>query len=267
MRTPTSIKVDVLPTLQVELLSRAAYSVRDPVSSYSLGIALERQQGIHAIGTDRRTDFDTWAGTLALTPPGVDVFSESESGGEYLIVRWSAGASPHVDDQTSRRHQWIPHGPALRRAHALRRLLLADQRDLLALEQATLTLVHLERGHIVTPDAHMRATYRLVLDRISAQFDQPLTIAQLAASVGKTPLLFLREFAKLVGVTPHAFIVEARLQAARAMIQRDLAPLSMIAADCGFAHQSHMGAAFRKVIGQTPGQYRATWKTRTGGHP
>jgi AraC-like DNA-binding protein len=253
--------------MQLELLSRTAYSVRDPVSTYSLGMALERQQGVHAIGTDRRTDFDTWPGTLAFAPPGVDVFSESESGGEYLVVRWSSVAAPHFADHATRRHQWIPHGLALRRAYALRQLLLADVCDALALEQATLALVHLERGQTVMPNARMRETYRRVLDRISAEFNLQLTIAQLAASVGKTPLLFLREFTTMVGVTPHAFIVQARVQAARAMIQQDLAPLSIIAADCGFTHQSHMGVAFRKVLGQTPGQYRATWKTleRHGG--
>jgi AraC-like DNA-binding protein len=247
--------------MQLELLPRAAYSVRDPVSTYSLGMALERQQGVHAIGTDRRTDFDTWPGTLAFAPPGVDVFSESERGGEYLIVRWAAGAAPHCADHANRRHQWMPHGAALRRAHALRKLLLAEVIDPLALEQATLALVHLERGPTVRPDAQMHVSYRLVLDRIAAEFDQPLTIAQLAAAVGRTPVRFLREFVTLVGVTPHAFIVEARVQAARAMIQQDLAPLSSIAVDCGFTHQSHMGAAFRKVLGQTPGQYRATSKT------
>jgi AraC family transcriptional regulator len=46
------------------------------------------------------------------------------------------------------------------------------------------------------------------------------------------------------------------VQAARAMIQREDKPLSSIAADCGFTHQSHMGTAFRKILGQTPGEYR-----------
>ncbi len=58
-------------------------------------------------------------------------------------------------------------------------------------------------------------------------------------------------------MTPHAYIVETRVQAARASMRRDKAPLAIIAADCGFTHQSHMGVAFRKVLGQTPGRYRA----------
>lgn len=242
---------------QAALLPCAPYSGRDPLSRHTLGVALQRQQGVHAIGTDRRTDFDTWPGTLAYTPPGVDVFSESATGGEYLVVRWCAEATAH------QRLEWHAHQAALRGALVLRQLLLAPARDALAVEQATLRLIGLPRGETAAPDARLRATYRRVLDRIAAEFDQPLTIAELAAAENTTPLRFLREFSKMVGMTPHAFIVETRVQAARAMMRREAAPLSFIAADCGFAHQSHMGTAFRKLLGQTPAAYRAAILSRS----
>jgi AraC-like DNA-binding protein len=240
----------------VALLPGAPYSACDPVHQHALGVALQRQQGVHAIGTDHRTDFDTWPGTLAYTPPGVDVFSESQTGGEYLIVRWTAGAAEAEGlDGIPMRRQWPAHRSALRDAHCLRRLLLAGERDELAIEESVLQLMNLERGQEMPPLPHLRPAYRRVLDRIAAEFDQPLTIAELAIAEDKNPLLFLREFSKVVGMTPHAFIVECRVQAARAMIQREDKPLSSIAADCGFTHQSHMGTAFRKILGQTPGEY------------
>lgn len=243
--------------LRVELLPGTAYSVRDTPCFHSMGMALQRQQGVHAIGTDHRTDFDTWPGTLAYTPPGVDVFSESETGGEYLVVRWTCAAGVEIDEAANRRHQWIPHAAALRCATHLRRLLLASERDELAVEQAMLALLTVERKKMARLDQQLRAAYGRVLDRIASEFDQALTIAQLAASVDRTPLAFLREFTSMTGMTPHAFIVETRVQAARASMRRDKAPLAIIAADCGFTHQSHMGVAFRKVLGQTPGRYRA----------
>lgn len=247
--------------MRVELLPGQPYSVRDAACEHALGVALQRQQGVHAIGTDRRTDFDTWPGTLACTPPGVEVFSESQTGGEYLVVRWTSTAVDEVDKvdtAANRRHQWTGHAAALRRASHLRRLLLAAQRDELAVEQATLAFVNMERRKIAVPDRQLHATYARVLDRIAAEFDQALSIAQLAASVNRTPLAFLREFTKMTGITPHAYIVETRVQAARASMRRDDVPLSIIAAECGFSHQSHMGVAFRKVLGQTPARYRAT---------
>lgn len=250
-----------LPGLQVQLLARAPYSASDPVQGNALGIALERQRGVHAIGTDRRTDFDTWPGTLSHTPPGVDVFSESATGGEYLVLRWDATDAPVSPERISH----VGHSTALQTAQSLRRMLLAAEPDALAIEQAALVFLqhHQQPSKPVpsTPREQLRPIHARVLDRIAADFAQPLTIADLAQGEGRTPLQLLREFARFTGMTPHAFIVETRVQAARRMIQHDTATLAEIATDCGFTHQSHMGLAFRKVLGMTPGQYLAQCKT------
>lgn len=200
---------------------------------------------------------------LAYAPPGVEVFSESQVGGEYLVLRWTSGSCMKAAGTAQGRIHWSGRKQALQAAHHLRRLLLNAEQDALAIEQAALAFMSLERRIAPPPSQGMRATYARILDKILAEFDQPLTIAPLALSEGKTPLGFLREFTQVIGLTPHAFIVETRVQAARAMMRRNAAPLSVIAADCGFAHQSHMGVAFRKVLGQTPGHYRASL---SGGH-
>jgi AraC-like DNA-binding protein len=240
----------------VELLPSLPYSACDPRSQHSLGVALQRQQGVHAIGTDRRSDFDTLPGTLAYTPQGIDIFSESQTGGEYLVVRWSADADVCFDAISPQRRQWHGHAFALRSAQQLRRHLLATAQDQLAIEQLVLELISFRKKNTTATSPQLRSTYTRVLDRISAEFDQPLTIAGLAAHEKKNPLLFLREFSSVMGMTPHAFIIEHRVQAARAMIKKGDMPLSLIAAACGFTHQSHMGMAFRKILGQTPGEYR-----------
>ena len=250
-------------TPQAQLLSRSPYSTVDPARTHALGIALERQRGVHAIGSDRREDFDTWPGTLAYTPPGVDVFSESETGGEYLVVRWSDEGAPLTTSHSSsgQRLYWTGHARALQAARRLRALLLmAPSPDALAIEQATLDFVgQMEQLAPACPtgqaDARLRTVYGRVLDRIGSDFAQPLTIAELAQAEGRAPLQFLREFTRLVGVTPHAFIVETRVQAARAMMRHGAESLASIALDCGFSHQSHKGTAFRKLLGQTPRQY------------
>lgn len=261
-QAPRPAAVDRPTGPHAQLLSRTPYSASDPVHAHALGIALERQRGVHAIGTDRRKDFDTWPGALAYTPPGVDVFSESETGGEYLVVRWDGDsvelASRHGREE---RAHWTAHAPAWLAARHLRSLLLAPAPDALAVEQATWNFVSLMEPRrrparrAVSAEAPLRATYGRVLDRIASDFAQPLTIAQLAAAEGRRPLQFLREFTQLVGLTPHAFIVETRVQAARAMLRAGSESLASVALDCGFSHQSHMGAAFRKLVSQTPRQY------------
>lgn len=248
------------PGLEVQLLGRAAYSSHDPTRLHSLGIALERQQGVHAIGSDRRVDFDTWPGTLARTPPGVDVFSESATGGEYLVVRctdahWAQWLDDGLQQPLTRRIVKPGQRAALRIAHHLRQLLLCTEKDTLALEQAALCFMA-QQCALPSPRVEtLRSVYRPVLDRIAADFGQPLGIAQLAQTVQRTPLRILREFTELLGMTPHAYIVETRVQAARDRMQVDGDSLACIAHDCGFSHQSHMGTAFRKHLGVTPGQY------------
>lgn len=264
-QTPCPAAIDRTAAPHAQLLGRSPYSASDPVHTHALGIALERQRGVHAIGTDHRKNFDTWPGTLAYTLPGVDVFSESEIGGEYLVVRWE-GDSVELSNFPGReeRAQWTARGAQWIAARNLRSLLLAPAPDALGIEQATwdfLGQMEQRRNtarHGARGEAPLRAVYGRVLDRIAFEFAQPLTIAQLAATEGKQPLQFLREFTQLVGMTPHAFIVETRVQAARAMLRAGNESLAAVALDCGFSHQSHMGTAFRKLLRQTPRQYASS---------
>jgi AraC-like DNA-binding protein len=66
----------------------------------------------------------------------------------------------------------------------------------------------------------------------------------------------VRGFAKLTGLTPHAYVVQKRLDAARHLIGRGIS-LADAAVACGFADQSHFTRAFVRRYGLTPGSYAA----------
>jgi AraC-like DNA-binding protein len=239
----------------LQLLPRAAYSVCDPAQSLTLGVTLERQQGIHAIDSDRRVDFDTLPGVLAFTPVGVEVFSESASGGEYLLLRLDEQFANEMLPAVSQRVQSAGDRRALTLAREIRRLLLTPQPDLMALEQTALGLI--DQAPVRTQHGPDAKAFAPVLDQIAEQFHEPLTLDQLAATYGHNELRFLRDFTRVMGLTPHAYLVEVRLQAARRMIEHTDLPLASIALDSGFAHQSHMGSIFRKHLAMTPSQYRS----------
>lgn len=241
--------------LCLQLLPRAAYSACDPVRWASLGITLERQQGVHAIDSDRRVDFDTYAGVLAQTPVGVDVFSESARGGEYLVLRLETTLAQQLLPASTGRVQASGQRRALQQAMALRRLLLAPRADRLALEEAAMGFIAQANAPILPSKVEAGALSQ-VLDRIGDEHHQPLSLAQLASTYGHDALRFLRDFTQVIGVTPHAYLVQVRLQTARCLIEQTDQPLASIALEAGFAHQSHMGSAFRKHLGMTPGQYR-----------
>lgn len=244
--------------LCLQLLPGAPYSARDPVQSQSMGVTLQRQRGVHAIGSDRRVDFDTWPGVLACTPAGIDVFSESAQGGEYLVLRWRGAALTDAPEANSleRRVETAGHRQALALALRLRRLMLDTQADPLALEHSALALLSLRPVCKEAPRDTARVDMARVLERIACQFGQGLTLEQLAADEGLPVLRFLRDFTQATGMTPHAYIVETRVQAARSMLLKADRPLADIACACGFAHQSHMGSVMRAALGMTPTQYR-----------
>ncbi|KTT18136.1 AraC family transcriptional regulator [Pseudacidovorax intermedius] len=79
-------------------------------------------------------------------------------------------------------------------------------------------------------------------------------LAELAREAGLGRYQFLRGFARATGLTPHAYLVQRRLQRARRLIGHGL-PLADASAACGFADQSHMTRAFVRSFGLTPGAY------------
>lgn len=251
---------DISSSIQVTLLPRSAYCARDNPTLASLGIALERQTGVHAIGSDKRRDFDTWAGALAYTPPGVDVFSESTEGGEYLVLRWRD--DEENGDSPSRRLERVAPPAVMRQALMLRRAMFGeDQAAVRALVQQLLCLIEHWTGEESVHSTHsaLQLIYRQVLQRIERDLgapDKDFSLATLSAMVRRSPLRFLREFKQLTGMTPHAYVIERRLQRARRDCLDTALPLSQVAAEAGYASQSHMGLAFRKMLACSPGEYR-----------
>ena len=67
---------------------------------------------------------------------------------------------------------------------------------------------------------------------------------------------FARAFRASFGVTPAAYVVARRVERAKLlMLDTDYA-LSQISLECGFTDQSHLSRAFRRHVGQPPGQWR-----------
>ncbi|HEX3990128.1 MAG TPA: AraC family transcriptional regulator, partial [Acetobacteraceae bacterium] len=81
---------------------------------------------------------------------------------------------------------------------------------------------------------------------------------------------FSRSFRRTHGVPPSVFRSMTKLNQARLLLRAGI-PLAAVAAEAGFADQSHLGRGFRRTFGVTPGQYRADWNRshpfQTGARP
>lgn len=84
-------------------------------------------------------------------------------------------------------------------------------------------------------------------------------VLALALAAGMPVRSFRRRFCSTVGVRPHVWLMQRRLDRARELVTRSDAPLAEIAAEMGFASQSHMTGLFGRRFGITPARLR-------GGH-
>jgi len=106
-------------------------------------------------------------------------------------------------------------------------------------------------------DAGTAQVRDLLVDRVA----ENLRLDELARIAAISPFHLIRLFRRRYGVTPFAYQRNLRVERARAAL-RCGESLAQIAASLGFADQSHLGRAFRKVMGATPGQYRQSFARR-----
>ena len=79
---------------------------------------------------------------------------------------------------------------------------------------------------------------------------------EIAGACGLSVSHFSRAFHKSTGLAPHAWLLQVRVDSAKAMLRRGDASLSTIARACGFADQSHFARVFASRVGLSPGAWR-----------
>lgn len=93
-----------------------------------------------------------------------------------------------------------------------------------------------------------------VLTTLRDQDPAQLTVASLAREAGLGRYQLIRAFRAATGFTPHAYLLNARINLGRQLLQQGHR-LVQVANDLGFADQSHFQRAFKAHVGITPGQF------------
>lgn len=97
---------------------------------------------------------------------------------------------------------------------------------------------------------------RRVTEHIEANLPEPIPLTRLAQIAGLSPWHFARVFKEATGVTPHTYVIRARLQRAQERLREGEASLAEIATQTGFCDQSHLARHFRRVFGLSPSAWR-----------
>jgi AraC-like DNA-binding protein len=154
-------------------------------------------------------------------------------------------------------------------AENLRQLFLALKHSNNALERETLylsTMLELicrygKQNKSLIKLGNEPLVVKRMRDYLDEHFAENVSMQVLADSVELSPFYLARLFNKTVGLPPHAYQVQRRVQKAKQLIQHNV-KLSDVAADCGFSDQSHLSRHFKRSLGVAPGAYQRMLQTK-----
>jgi len=108
-----------------------------------------------------------------------------------------------------------------------------------------------DREQAAWPEA-VRSAVRFIDTNYSRMIGQ----AQLAAELGQSKYHFLRTFTRYVGLTPNDYLNRVRIERSVELLGRTDWNIEAVAAAVGYSSGSYFIKVFRKLTGQTPGQFR-----------
>src|SRR5882757_11019731 len=103
----------------------------------------------------------------------------------------------------------------------------------------------------LAPKALLRA-----IERLRSDSDADVSLSALALDAGLSRFHFCRAFKESTGLSPHAWLRQYRLEQAMNMLRDTDTSVVSVAAALGYASQTAFAAAFRKLTGEAPSDWR-----------
>ncbi len=94
-----------------------------------------------------------------------------------------------------------------------------------------------------------------VCDYLQANYDENVSLAELADLVGTSRFYLSRLFRRQKGISLSAYQTQIKIDRAKKLLSQGM-PISTTAIATGFYDQSHFGHHFKRLVGTTPGNYR-----------
>jgi AraC family transcriptional regulator len=97
---------------------------------------------------------------------------------------------------------------------------------------------------------------RRAIERLCSESDADVSLAALAADAGLSRFHFCRAFKESTGLPPHVWLRQYRLEQAKAMLGDSSMSVIAVAVALGYASQTAFAAAFKKLTGLSPSEFR-----------
>lgn len=94
------------------------------------------------------------------------------------------------------------------------------------------------------------------IEYINENLSEDIGLVDIADELGMSQYYFCRLFRKSTGITPHAYMIQQRIEKAKQLLKQSKLTINEISIECGFANPSHFAKHFRKHTGLSPKQFR-----------
>jgi AraC family transcriptional regulator len=189
---------------------------------------------------------------LYLPQTALDALADDANAPRVAELRYTPGVG--VADETAK-GLGLPLLPALRAPEQVSRLFI---------DHLTLALA----AHVAQTYGGMQPCSRPIQgglapwqekrskDMLAGDLTGATSLHEIARACGLSVGHFSRAFRRSMGLSPHAWLLQRRVEVAKAMLRRREESLSLIALACGFADQSHFTRVFTRRVGLSPGAWR-----------
>jgi AraC-like DNA-binding protein/quercetin dioxygenase-like cupin family protein len=180
----------------------------------------------------------------------------------FPFVGRAAGGAQRLRVPPGERAEWSRHVAAIERELRQPR----DGYSEAALAHLTILLVSVSRISVdLGDDLRLRSEPLLaaVFEFIEAHYNQPISLADVAASVGLTPGHLTTVVRRKTGRTAQRWITERRMAEARSLLRETDLTIEAIATQTGYQHPSFFIKQFRRDHAATPGAWRRRIRTST----
>lgn len=268
MATPTFWRDDALPFIEARFVGDGRQVCYDKHfhDTFSIG-QITGGRSRYVNGSQRET---VTAGDVVVMNPG-DVHACNPIAGEawsyrmlYVDRDWLAGLQHDLGFSANRDLQafstTVARDPVLFAGFAaLARLLVDDAAEPL-LKSTAIVAFFGEVQQRLDPATRGREDSAVKLQRaaefISDNRTHRLTLEDICAASELSASYLIRSFKRRYGMTPHAYLINRRIQFGQDQLRRGRAIVD-VAHEAGFADQAHFQRAFKRLLAATPRQYRA----------
>ncbi|HEX7909692.1 MAG TPA: AraC family transcriptional regulator [Paraburkholderia sp.] len=138
-------------------------------------------------------------------------------------------------------------------------ILVDSDADMLRKESAAITFfseVQHKLNPAALPDYDASSQITRAAEFIAENCTRSLKLDEVCEAAGLSASHLIRAFKQRYGMTPHAYLINRRIQYSRAQLRRGRV-IADVALDAGFADQAHLQRTFKRLVAATPGQYRS----------